>query len=73
MHDQESKPPADASSRSHGCDRAEGPCAVCRELTTVRVMQSDELLGGQREMFIVHHGQVYRLLCTKNDRLILQK
>jgi hemin uptake protein HemP len=55
------------------CDRTGEPCAVCRGLTPVRVVRSEELLGDQREVFIVHQGEVYRLLRTRNDRLILQK
>jgi hemin uptake protein HemP len=55
------------------CDRRHQPCDSCTELSSVRVIRSDELLQGERELFIVHGSQVYRLLCTKNDKLILQK
>ncbi len=36
-------------------------------------IQSDELLRGNRELVIEHRGQEYRLLRTRNDRLILNK
>jgi hemin uptake protein HemP len=39
---------------------------------TVRV-NSDELLRGSREIVIEHRGEEYRLLRTRNDRLILNK
>ena len=55
------------------CGRPDEPCAVCRGISAVRVVTSEELLQGHRELFIVHKGQVYRLLQTRNDKLILQK
>ncbi len=55
------------------CDNGGEPCEVCRGLSDVRVVRSDELLCGRRELFILHQGQVYRLIRTRNDRLILQK
>jgi hemin uptake protein HemP len=33
----------------------------------------DDLLRGNRELVIEHRGQEYRLLRTRNDRLILNK
>jgi hemin uptake protein HemP len=41
--------------------------------TTVRRVRSDELLLGSREIVIEHRGEEYRLLRTRNDRLILNK
>ncbi|MEW6169609.1 MAG: hemin uptake protein HemP [Pseudomonadota bacterium] len=41
--------------------------------TTVRRVRSDELLLGNREIVIEHRGEEYRLLRTRNDRLILNK
>jgi hemin uptake protein HemP len=38
-----------------------------------RVWKSEELLSGENEAVIVHHGQVYRLRCTKHGKLILYK
>lgn len=58
---------------SHLCRQADDPCAMCKGMAAVRVVRSDDLLQGQRELFILHDGQVYRLLRTRNDKLILQK
>jgi hemin uptake protein HemP len=52
---------------------ADDPCQMCRAIAGLRVMRSDELLQGQRELFILHAGQIYRLLRTRKDKLILQK
>lgn len=38
-----------------------------------RFVNSQELFAGQRVLVIEHAGQHYRLLITRNDRLILQK
>jgi hemin uptake protein HemP len=38
-----------------------------------RVVNSSELFVGARVVVIEHAGQQYRLLITRNDRLILQK
>ena len=43
-----------------------------RPPATLRV-NSDELLRGSREIVIEHRGEEYRLLRTRNDRLILNK
>jgi hemin uptake protein HemP len=48
-------------------------CGLCQKLSEVKVVQSSELLQGQRQMMIVHDGCVYRLICTRNNKLILQK
>jgi hemin uptake protein HemP len=55
------------------CQHRNDPCAMCRGIAGMRVVHSDELLQGDREVFIIHAGQVYRLLRTRNDKLILQK
>lgn len=55
------------------CERADDPCTMCKGMAGVRVLRSDELLQGHREVFILHGGQLYRLLRTRNDKLILQK
>ena len=39
----------------------------------IRVIRSEELFGGQRTVVIQHADAQYRLLITRNDRLILQK
>lgn len=38
-----------------------------------RVWQSNDLLGDDAEALIMHRGQVYRLRCTKQGKLILYK
>jgi hemin uptake protein HemP len=38
-----------------------------------RRVSSMALFGDERELVIVHHGQVYRLRITKADKLILTK
>lgn len=38
-----------------------------------RMLRSDDLFSGKRLVLIEHAGQQYRLLITRNDRLILQK
>jgi hemin uptake protein HemP len=38
-----------------------------------RVVSSTDLFAGARVVVIEHAGQQYRLLVTRNDRLILQK
>lgn len=39
----------------------------------VRQIPSEELLRGERQVVILHHGEAYRLLVTRNDKLLLQK
>ena len=53
-------------SRSESAGSASGPAA---DLCSVG---SDELLRGRRELLILHGSRVYRLLRTRNDKLILQ-
>lgn len=38
-----------------------------------RVITSRELLGGNREIIIIHDGEEYRLRLTANNKLILTK
>ena len=38
-----------------------------------RQWTSTELLGGHSEAMIIHAGEVYRLRCTRNNKLILTK
>ncbi|MEM6329018.1 MAG: hemin uptake protein HemP [Planctomycetota bacterium] len=38
-----------------------------------RVLDSSELFSGQKTVLIRHHEEFYRLLLTKNGKLILQK
>jgi len=39
----------------------------------LRTIQSDDLLQGQREVFILHNGETYKLRLTKSGKLILNK
>lgn len=39
----------------------------------VATVRSEELLRGGRQLRIVHGDQIYRLLLTRNNKLILQK
>ena len=43
------------------------------EIPVPRVIKSEELLQGSRQVWIDHRGERYRLVLTKNGRLILQK
>jgi len=38
-----------------------------------RQWTSKELLEGHTEAIIVHAGEIYRLRCTRNNKLILHK
>lgn len=38
-----------------------------------RILRSEEIFAGERVVMIQHAGVRYRLLITRNDRLILQK
>jgi len=37
------------------------------------IIRSESLLGGEREVLILHAGEVYRLRLTKNGKLLLTK
>ncbi len=62
-----------AATQPTTCKHADDTCTMCRGIAGLRVVRSDELLQGQRELFILHAGQIYRLLRTRNDKLILHK
>ena len=47
--------------------------AAAEEKSAPRVLNSEELFAGQRTVVIQHGDEQYRLLITRNDRLILQK
>lgn len=40
---------------------------------SARTVRSEDLFAGQRVVLIQHAGEEYRLMITRNDRLILQK
>lgn len=39
----------------------------------IRVITSQQLMQGQRELLIEHSGETYRLRITRNGKLILNK
>ena len=55
------------------CDAGPGWCRVCEKMSDIPVLRSEDLLQGRREVLIIHGGEIYRLLCTRNNKLILQK
>ncbi|MEC9363238.1 MAG: hemin uptake protein HemP [Sinimarinibacterium flocculans] len=52
---------------------AQTPAARAPRNPAIVRVNSDELLRGSREIVIEHRGEEYRLLRTRNDRLILNK
>jgi hemin uptake protein HemP len=40
---------------------------------TPRTLSSAEILQGEKKVLITHGEEIYRLLVTRNDKLILQK
>ncbi len=66
-------PRRDAAAGKKFCEAGEGWCRVCEKMSDVPVLRSEDLLQGHREVLIVHGNDVYRLLCTRNNKLILQK
>lgn len=57
----------------------DGRCCACRQAATKaktpisEPIESTQLLAGRREVRIVHAGETYRLLVTRNNKLILHK
>ncbi|MBU8537631.1 hemin uptake protein HemP [Falsiroseomonas tokyonensis] len=49
------------------------PALVTRDTPAPAMVPSTELLRGARELLIEHHGEIYRLRLTSNDKLILTK
>lgn len=48
-----------------------GGCPTAALLT--RTVESSALFGGAKTVLIQHAGEQYRLIVTKNDKLLLQK
>ncbi len=48
-----------------------GGCPTAASLT--RTISSKDLFGEAKTVLIEHQGEYYRMLVTKNDKLILQK
>ena len=44
-----------------------------RDAVVRKVISSEQLMGGAREIAIRHEGQEYRLQITRNGKLILTK
>lgn len=38
-----------------------------------RIVKSEDLLRGDREVLVLHHGELYRLRETRSGKLILTK
>jgi hemin uptake protein HemP len=60
----------------YGTDSVNGLPAAARpqvETESPPSFDSAELLKGGREVLIRHHGEIYRLRLTRNDKLILNK
>ena len=66
-------PRLDAAMGKKFCEAGEGWCRICEKMSDVPILRSEDLLQGHREVMIVHGNDVYRLLCTRNNKLILQK
>jgi len=49
------------------------PVAASKADETLRTVDSQDLLAGQRELLIKHGADVYRLRLTSNNKLILMK
>ena len=49
------------------------PSTCVRGIQDVATIESKDLLRGDREIHILHEDEVYRLLVTRNNKLILQK
>jgi hemin uptake protein HemP len=61
--------PPDARQSGSPQDEAHDP----PQAENVRTIRSEDLFAGQRVVQIQHAGGEYRLLITRNNRLILQK
>ena len=42
-------------------------------MPAVRILRSEDLLAGEKEVLILHGDEAYRLRCTRSGKLILQK
>lgn len=59
---------------AQGRDVKTGACGkAATDGQTAKRLDVHALLGGARELVLVHQGEEYRLRITKNDRLILTK
>ena len=52
----------------------QGTSSVAAQIPeSAQTIDSENLLQGSRQLFILHRGSIYRLLETRNGKLILQK
>ena len=51
----------------------DGERSAAAKPTEHKMWLSDDIFCGEREVYIVHGQETYRLLQTKNGKLILQK
>lgn len=72
-HRESSSHPCSLQVHSAEPDTVDATFCLCRERSQARVVNSEDLLQGQRELIIVHGSDVYRLYRTRNNKLILQK
>ena len=49
------------------------PQAAKKTTSNIPSVRLEELVGDGRELHIVHGEEVYRLIVTRNNKLILQK
>ena len=61
----------DRPERRDGSLEAESPVVPRQAAPTV--LRSESLFGREREVLILHAGEVYRLRLTKNGKLLLTK
>lgn len=56
-------------------NNASPPSSQQRETSppAIRILRSEDILAGQREVQILHEGETYRLRVTRRGKLILQK
>jgi hemin uptake protein HemP len=64
---------ASDSDSSHNDQPAEPKTPTPEGRDKLRTIRSEDLFAGERIVLIEHAGEQYRLLVTRNDRLILQK
>lgn len=66
-------PDSPSNNRADSTPESASPSATIPAQGAPRSLEFGVLAGSEREVLITHHGQIYRLLLTRNDKLILQK
>lgn len=54
-------------------DRPQEPAEVPAVAPPFRVVESSDLLAGEKTVVIRHEAELYRLTVTRNGKLLLQK